>query len=244
MAPLHADWPAPDWVRAFTTTRAGGVSSGPWATFNLGERCGDDPRAVAHNRALFRAALPSEPGWLRQVHGARVLRREDLGAEAVEADAVWSATPRLACTVLTADCLPVLFCDPEGRRVAAAHAGWRGLAAGVLQATVQAMGAEPGRLLAWLGPGISQAAYTVGEEFRNAFLALDPGQELGLAQAFVHNDGAWRADLYAIARGLLAGCGLHQVFGGEYCTYTDAARFFSYRRDGNCGRMATTIWMG
>jgi YfiH family protein len=174
------------------------------------------------------------------VHGSRVLQREGLDETSPpQADASWCATAGLPCTVLTADCLPVLLCDLEGTRVAAAHAGWRGLAGGVLQATVQAMDADPARLLAWLGPGISAQAYQVDAAFRDRFLQLDAQ----LDAAFTQQGTQWHADLYAIARKLLADCGVGRVFGGEHCTYTEARLFFSYRRDGACGRMATTIWL-
>lgn len=236
---VPAAWPAPARVQAFTTTRQGGFSLGPFATLNLGAATDDDPAAVARNRAAFRARLPGEPGWLRQVHGARVVRREILGEDPPQADASWCATPGLPCTVLSADCLPVLLCDVQGTRVAAAHAGWRGLAAGVLQATVAAMDVAPGRLLAWLGPGISQAGYAVGAELRDLFITLDAS----LQDVFTRRGAAWHADLFAIARNRLALAGVTQVYGGEHCTWTQADRFFSHRRDGACGRMATTIWL-
>lgn len=236
--PRIADWPAPPAVRAFTTTRAGGFSSGPWGSFNLGERCGDLPAAVLANRERLREYLPAEPGWLRQVHGARVVALP-AGAGA-EADAAWTLQPGQPCAVLTADCLPVLFCDRAGTRVAAAHAGWRGLAAGVLEATVAALGVAPGELLAWLGPAIAQDAFEVGPEVRAAFLAHDPGA----ARAFrPGRDDRWHADLFLLARLRLAGVGLHAVSGGGSCTWSDPARYYSYRRDGQTGRMASVVWI-
>lgn len=236
---VMADWPAPPRVRAFTTTRAGGVSTGPWARLNLGDRTGDTPEAVAENRRIFRAGLPSEPGWLRQVHGHRILRREALGETDHEADAVWAQTPGLACTVLTADCLPVLFCDQDSSMVAAAHAGWRGLAGGVLEATVAALPAAPAALLAWIGPGIGARAYEVGDDFRDAFRARLPW----LVGGFIDVEGRTHADLEAIARAILARSGVGAVHGGGFCTYTEAERFFSHRREPGGGRMATTIWI-
>jgi len=232
------DWPAPAHVRAFTTTRAGGVSQGAFATFNLGANSGDDPAAVAENRRRFQACLPSAPGWIQQVHGTAVVRREALPDSPPEADAVWADSPDRACTLLTADCLPVLFCDREGSRVAAAHAGWRGLAAGVVEATVAALRVAPDRLMAWLGPGISGAVYEVGEDFRAAMLKADPEA----AHAMVERDHRLYADLFLMARQRLERAGVGTVHGGEHCTFSDP-RFYSYRRDGRTGRMATVIWL-
>ena len=249
------DWPAPPRVRAFATTRAGGVSTGPLASLNLGDRSGDAPERVAENRRRFRALLPSEPGWLRQVHGARVVRREDIKVKpgvrvgagsatgaarqaAPEADGVWTARPGLACTILAADCLPVLFCDRGGTVVAAAHAGWRGLAGGVLEATVAALPVAPEQLLAWIGPGIGVDAYEVGDDFRDEFRSRLPW----LASGFERRDGRVHADLAAIARAVLRRAGVGAVHGGGFCTYTDRARFFSHRRDPASGRQAAVIW--
>jgi YfiH family protein len=200
---------------------------------------GDDAAAVAANRARLRAALrlPSEPTWLEQVHGARVL---DLDAEeVVPADGAVSGRAGTVCAVLTADCLPVLLTDTAGRRVGVAHAGWRGLLAGVLPAAVRALGASPERVLAWLGPAISQPAYEVGAEVRDAFLARDPGA----AACFAANSrGRWQADLYGLARRSLAAAGVTAVHGGGLCTFAEPARFFSHRREAPCGRMATLIF--
>ncbi|MDE3011327.1 MAG: peptidoglycan editing factor PgeF, partial [Pseudomonadota bacterium] len=203
------DWPAPPNVRALVTTRAGGVSAPPCDSFNLGERSGDDPAAVAANRAHLRQLLPGEPVWLHQVHGTRVVRLPTDPDQ--QADAAWSTQPGSPCLVLTADCLPVLFCDRQGTRVAAAHAGWRGLADGVLEATVQALGVTPGELLAWLGPAIGQDAFEVGPEVRAAFLARDPAA----AEAFrAGREDRWHADLYLLARQRLAAAGVDRVSGG------------------------------
>jgi YfiH family protein len=233
------DWPAPARVRAFTTTRAGGVSEGRWATLNLGDRCGDRPGAVAENRRRLRAWLPDDPAWLRQVHGSAVAAFDAPGSPPPEADAMVARRAGQVCAALTADCLPVLLCDRRGTVVAAAHAGWRGLRAGILEHTVRAMSTGPNELLAWLGPGIGADAYEVGDEVRDAFAGPDPG----LADAFVPAGGRWRADLYAIARRRLALAGVRRVHGGGFCTFADAERFFSHRRDGGSGRMATVIWL-
>ena len=207
---------------------------------NLGAHVGDAPAAVAENRRRLRESLDlvADPAWLRQVHGTTVVRADSVDRGQTEADAAWTADAELACAVMTADCLPVLVCADDGSVVAAAHAGWRGLAAGVLEATVSAMEAPPQSLMAWLGPGISQAAFEVGDEVRLAFLATDPAAGL----AFERNAaGRWQADLYALARQRLAAAGVPRVYGGGFCTYTDPTRFFSYRRDAECGRMATLI---
>lgn len=235
---LRPDWSAPERVHALGTTRAGGVSRAPFDSLNLGASGGDDPDSVAANRALLRECLPSEPGWIRQVHGHRVVRRENLGPSE-KADALVCSTPGLACTLLTADCLPVLFCDLAGTEVAAAHAGWRGLAAGVLEATLERMVAEPAEVLAWIGPGISCEAYAVGPELRSALLDSYPDA----GDAFPLRQGQLFADLAAIARLALGQAGVCRVTGGGFCTHADQRRFFSFRRDGRTGRMATSIWL-
>lgn len=235
------DWPAPSSVHAAATTRLGGVSTGPYAGLNLGDHVGDDPAAVTANRMhLTKAlALPAAPYWLRQVHGTRVVRAACDESPPIEADGSWTDEAGVVCVVGTADCLPVLFCDAAGTRVAAAHAGWRGLAAGVLEATVAALGVAPDRLLAWIGPAIGAAAFEVGPEVREAFLDVDRSSET----AFRCGPGDhWRADLAQLARLRLHRCGVNRVWGGHWCTAGDPARFFSYRRDGVTGRMATLIW--
>ncbi|OGI43867.1 MAG: hypothetical protein A2150_02460 [Candidatus Muproteobacteria bacterium RBG_16_64_11] len=238
---IFPDWPAPTHVRAVSTTRAGGVSRGPYASFNLGDHVGDDPVAVARNRELLREALalPAEPVWLRQVHGTRVIDTARGDAHG-EADGAWSAQPGVVCAVLTADCLPVLLCDRTGTRVAAVHAGWRGLAAGVIEQGVHALGVAPEELLAWLGPAIGPRAFEVGPEVRAAFVQHDAAA----AGAFVpSHDGRYLADIYALARLRLSALGVTRIEGGGFCTVTDRDRFFSFRRDGSCGRMATLIWL-
>lgn len=238
---IPAEWPAPVGVHAGTTTRVGGVSEGEYAGFNLAERVGDDPAAVAENRRWLRTGLNlvNEPRWLYQVHGIEVASAAP-GPDTPVADAAVSLSAGEVCVALTADCLPVLFCDDAGRCVAAAHAGWRGLADGVLQATVAAMDAPPETIMAWLGPAIGPKAFEVGDEVRTAFVDRDPAH----ADAFSPvESGKYLADIYALARTALAGVGVERVYGGDCCTVTEAETFFSYRRqDGRCGRMASLIW--
>ena len=233
------DWPAPPGVRALITTRAGGVSRGAYAGLNLGMGSGDDAGDVARNRASLRQWLPAEPLWLRQVHGTTVAEAGNM-EDRPEADAAVARRPGAVCAVLTADCLPVLLCDEAGTVVAAVHAGWRGLCAGVIEQTLRAMDRPPEALLAYLGPAIGPAAYEVGAEVREAFIAADPGSEAAFAPG---KPGKFYADLYALARRRLAGSGVLMVYGGGYCTYSERERFYSYRRDGVTGRMASLIWI-
>lgn len=233
---IAPDWPAPANVRALCTTRRGGCSQGPWSSLNLSFRCGDDPAHVQRNREVLNRALPAPPQWLRQVHGTEVVRHAGRPVEEPEADALVAFAPGQVCAALTADCLPVALCDRSGSRVAVAHAGWRGLAAGVLQATVEALDCEPAELLAWLGPAIGPAVYEVGADVAAAF----PDE---FAQGFAPRDGRWLLDMYTVARLKLAAAGVGAVFGGGFCTYSDPERFFSFRRDGVTGRMACLVWM-
>lgn len=243
---LRADWPAPGHVVAFTTQRGDasiGTSRAPFEHFNLGDRCGDDPEAVAENRSrlIARAGLPSPPQWLRQVHGTGVVRFEAQNGTEPEADAAVTSEPGRVLALLTADCLPVLFCSVDGDEIAAAHAGWRGLAAGVLEQTVAAMRTSPDRVIAWLGPAAGPEAYEIGVEVRDAFVQHDAAA----ADAFVPTRaGHWRVDLFALARQRLATCGVSQVHGGGVCTIGDRQHYFSHRRDGRSGRMASLIWIG
>jgi YfiH family protein len=233
------DWPAPPNVRALCTTRVGGYGAGAYENFNLATHVGDDVVTVAANRQVLRNHLPVSPCWLTQVHGTRCVE-VDAAWPGVEADAGFTRGTVQACAVLTADCLPVLLCDEAGSVVAAAHAGWRGLAAGVIEATVAAMRADATRLMAWLGPAIGPQAFEVGEEVRAIFVAEDAGA----APAFVRRDnGKWLCDLYALARRRLARLGVQHILGGDLCTVADRSRFFSYRRDGTTGRMASLIWL-
>jgi YfiH family protein len=240
---LTPDWPAPARVRALSSLRAGGVSRPPYASLNLGQRVGDQPRAVAENLARLRAAavLPADPEWLVQVHGSAVA---DLDAQAGlrEADAAYTRIAGRICAIQTADCLPVLFAAADGSVVGAAHAGWRGLVAGVLEASVAALAAAAPDVpvLAWLGPAIGPAHFEVGEEVREAFVGRDPEAEI----AFIENArGRWQCDLYTLARRALARVGVADIHGGEHCTYAESGRFYSYRREGQTGRMASLIWI-
>lgn len=239
----HPDWIVPDWpaprsVRALITTRAGGSSVGPFASLNLGLRTGDEPATVAANRARLREVLPRDPVWLRQVHGTQPIDADTAPGEP-QADAAVARRAGTVCAVLVADCVPVLLTDRAGGTVAVAHAGWRGLAGGVLENTVHAMQVAPEELLAFLGPGIGPLAFEVGPEVREAFLRADSAA----GQAFVPRaPGKWLADLFLLARQRLARAGVSDVYGGGICTHSDAARFFSYRRDRTTGRMAALIW--
>jgi len=237
------DWPAPDRVCALTTTRAGGVSAGAYATMNLARGGRDDPAALEENRRRFERFLPASPVRLAQVHGAAVATLQGATAASPTADAAVTREVGVVCSVLTADCLPVLVADRAGSAVGVAHAGWRGLAAGVIEATVDELvrlGAGPRNLIAWLGPAIGPAAFEVGADVHAAFCDGDPG-----AAAFFAADrpGKWHADLYALARRRLGLAGVSSVHGGGYCTHTESERFFSYRRERDSGRMATAIWL-
>lgn len=235
---LTPDWPAPASVRACVTTRQGGVSLPPFDTFNLGDHVGDDPAAVAQNRLRLSGEFDIQPAWLKQVHGLAVADAEP--SRVVEADASWTNRPGIACTVMTADCLPVLFCDQAGTQVAAAHAGWRGLAGGVLEATLDRLNVPPAQVLVWLGPAIGPQAFEVGLEVRDAFTAVHPEA----ARAFVDGErpGKLMADIYALARIRLAARGVTAVYGGGLCTVSDE-RFFSYRRTPQGGRFASLVWL-
>ena len=241
---LVPDWPAPARVRAAVSTRQGpGVSQGAWARFNLGARCGDTPEAVVANRAAVRSALTLErdPRWLQQVHGVDVADVDQPGdGQEPRADASVTRRAGEPLAILTADCLPVLFCTTDGRAVAAAHAGWRGLQAGVLEAAVNSLQAPPAQVMAWLGPCIGKASYEVGVEVRDAFTALDGGAAGGFEPT---RPGHWLCDLAWLARRRLQAAGVAQVYGGGFDTRTDD-RFYSYRRDGaQSGRFASLIWL-
>lgn len=236
---LVPDWPAPKNVRALQTTRYGGASVPPYDSFNLGDHVGDNSYVVAHNRQFLASIMPSEPVWLRQVHGNVVVDASKAGC-LPQADAAVTQHPGTVCVVMTADCLPLLLCDEAGTVVGVAHAGWKGLAAGVIEATVQAMDIEPEKLLVWLGPAISQRGFEVGAEVRDIFVA----QHAQASEAFLPGvKGKWMADIYLLAHQRLHGLGISQVYGGQYCTYNEPTNFFSYRRDGVTGRMGTFIWL-
>ena len=242
---VHADWIVPDWpaparVRAFVTTRAGGVSRGAYATMNLSASNGDEPVDVARNRAIVCAALPAMPTWMRQVHGTEVLDLDRWSGDRPTADAAVAGLQGKVCNVLTADCLPLLLCDTEGNRVAVAHAGWRGLAAGVIENAVASLQALPGEVLAWMGPAIGPKAFEVGPEVREAFVSRDARAESAFAP---HVPGKFMADLYALARLRLESVGITSIHGGGFCTYTETQRFFSYRREKMSGRLGAFIWL-
>ncbi len=238
---IEPDWPAPPGVRAACTLRAGGVSRPPYDALNCALHVGDEPAAVAENRARLRArlGLPCEPGWLDQVHGTETITLAARMHVPAVADAAVAREPARVCVIQVADCLPVLLAARDGSAVAAAHAGWRGLAGGVLESALRALGVPAAQVLAWLGPAIGPEHFEVGEEVRVAFTRTDPGA----AAAFTANArGRWQCDLYALARRRLRALGVTSLYGGRWCTYADPQRFFSYRRDGRCGRMAALIW--
>jgi hypothetical protein len=228
------------------TTRYGGFSAAPYDSFNLGSHVGDDPITVEKNRNLLNTLIPSEPVWLEQMHGTEVVLAEAAGCRS-RADACISRKNNAVCVVMTADCLPVLLCDESGSVVGAVHAGWRGLAAGVIEATAHAMAVPSASLMAWLGPAIGPRTFEVGEEVREIFMNHDPAAEATFTPSPLTGEGRdegekYLTDLYLLARQRLAALGVTQIFGGGFCTHSDAERFFSYRRDGRTGRMATLIW--
>jgi purine-nucleoside/S-methyl-5'-thioadenosine phosphorylase / adenosine deaminase len=242
MAWIVPDWPAPSEVRALSTQRRGGVSTAPFASLNLGAHVGDSAEAVAENRRRLcnGAGLPAEPVWLSQQHGMNVLDLDGAQDTLAGADASFTHRPGRVCAILTADCLPVLLASDSGAGVAAAHAGWRGLAAGVIEATVRALGMPAQSLLAWLGPAIGPARFEIGAEVREALLCADPQA----GAAFERNArGRYMADLATLARRRLERLGIARIYGGDACTYAAPEDYFSYRRDGRTGRQATLIWL-
>jgi len=238
------DWPAPMRVRSLITTRNGGASAAPFDSMNLAAHVGDDPAAVGTNRGRLRQHLPAEPCWLQQMHGTNVVEAGTV-TDAVQADACIARSPGRVCAVMVADCLPVLLCDRAGSTVAAAHAGWRGLSAGVLERTVAAMDRAPAQLMAYLGPAIGPRAFEVQADVLEAFTGLDPRA----AQCFCDRPVVagmprkWLADLYGLARQRLAHAGVEAVYGGSACAFSEPARFFSHRRDGRTGRQAALVWL-
>lgn len=238
------DWIIPDWhaappIRAFVTTRAGGTSEGPYATFNVGDLTADHPDAVARNKAHLAELVPGTIRWLRQVHGPRVVRADDVSG-IVEADASFTSTPGVVCAVKIADCMPVLLTDRRGTCIGAAHAGWRGLAAGVIENTIAAMKVDAGELLAFLGPAIGPDVFEVGDEVRQAFCDVDAAAATAFRPV---REGKWLADLFTLGRQRLARCGVRSVSGGGLCTYSNPQRFYSHRRSPITGRMAALIWI-
>jgi purine-nucleoside/S-methyl-5'-thioadenosine phosphorylase / adenosine deaminase len=257
---IPPEWNAPRGVHSLMTTRIGGVSVAPWDSLNLGVHVGDDPAAVLENRQKVRkeGALPSEPVWLEQVHGTSVVELDTASTPRIVSDAdqlMQSPRPRadasftrqhgVVCAIQVADCMPVLFAARDGSVVGAAHAGWRGLASGVLGATVSAMAVPPGEVVAWMGPTIGREHFEVGDDVVTAFRdTAEPGDRASTEAAFQRkSDGKWLCDLYALARIRLAALGIASIFGAGWCTYEDAQRFYSYRRDGQTGRMAALIWL-
>lgn len=237
---LIPDWPAPPNVKALQTTRQGGFSLPPYQSLNLGDHVNDPPHTVSRNRQQLSQLLPSEPLWLKQTHSTTVVRADQAGCHP-KADASFATRPGAVCCVMTADCLPVLFCDHQGTRIAAAHAGWKGLANGILEQSIQQLGLPASELMAWLGPAISQPCFEVGNEVRQCFIAHDAAAE----QAFQagNSPNKWQADLYLLARQRLQRAGIHAIYGDSDCTYRQPERYFSYRRDGVTGRMASLIWL-
>lgn len=242
------NWPAPKWIQALTTLRSGGASVGPFQSFNLANHVNDDPAAVLKNRDFLKkqAKLPSDPIWLQQVHGTRVIHVEDFHPSdpPPEADAAISTTPGKIASVLTADCLPILLCNDAGAEVAAIHAGWRGLASGIIETTVAALTSNGEQLLAWLGPAIGPTAFEVGEEMKSAF--TQPKDETAF-KPFIsqgsNTEQKWTADIYQLARFRLQALNITRIYGGDYCTFSEPERFYSFRRSNPTGRMATIIWM-
>lgn len=235
---IYPDWPAPSNVCAIQTTRIGGVSSAPYDSLNVGDHVNDNPYHVAQNRQLLAPYVPTEPVWMNQVHGIHVL--DAAKSSCIEsADAAFAKQSNVVCVTMTADCLPILLCDQQGTTVAAIHAGWRSLCDGVIEATVTAMDVDSNQLMAWLGPAIGPDAFEVGEEVRAQFVEKDAQA----ASAFQLQGERYLGDLYAIAKQRLTHVGVNQIHGGDLCTYSDASRFFSFRRDGVTGRMATLIWL-
>ena len=238
---LIPNWDAPQNIRAVTTTRQGGVSLPPFDSMNLGDHVNDDADAVQRNREILihTLGLPEQPVWLNQIHSNLVSNLDD-PQPLIDADAAFTTQKNKACVVMTADCLPVLFCNTQGTVVAASHAGWRGLHAGILEKTVEAMHEPPEQIMAWLGPAIGVNAFEVGEEVREAFISAQTQAE----QAFKPKpNGKWLADIYTLARLRLEAIGVKQIYGGGECTYSDAERFYSYRRNPSTGRMASLIWI-
>jgi YfiH family protein len=238
---LQLDWPLPARVRAAFTTRSGGSSKQPWDSFNLATHVGDEHTDVAANRARLKTllALPAEPAWLSQIHGTVVADLDSQTQGVITADAAVARTRGRVCVVMVADCLPVLFASRDGQRIGAAHAGWRGLASGVLEQTVKALGVPGEELTAWLGPAISQERFEVGDEVRETFLKADRAAN---SRFKMNARGRWQADLAGLARLRLASVGVTDVHGANACTHADRERFYSHRRDGKGGRMAALIW--
>ncbi len=237
---FHANWRAPSHVKTLMTTRNGGISQGVYSSLNVGAHVGDDPAHVAHNRALVQAQVPVPMAYLNQIHSSHVVQAASSIQTPLDADAAWDNTGTVACAVMTADCLPVLFCDRAGTTVAAAHAGWRGLAGGVLQNTVAAMNVEPIEIMAYFAPAIGAEAFEVGQEVWDTFCSQLPTAQRAFTPIA---DGKYLADIYLLAKLILQREGVTQISGGQHCTVLERDTFFSYRRDGQTGRMVSAIWL-
>lgn len=238
---IEAEWPAPSWVRAVTTTRRGGTGAPPFAGLNLADHVGDRPEVVASNRSLLKECLrlPNEPHWLDQRHGTTIVRSPFTPTNS-KADGACTEQAGIVCAVLTADCVPVLLCDHEGTCVAAVHAGWRGLLSGVVQSALLTLQRPGDQILAWLGPAIGPQSYEVGADVRKAFLTtINTASEVFVP----HRPGYWLTDLYGLVRHHLWQHGISKIYGGSYCTFSDPENFFSHQRDGTTGRMASLIWL-
>lgn len=239
---IEPSWPAIKKVKAYTTTRHGGVSPTPYDSLNLAKHSGDASENIDKNRALLAHALrlPNEPFWLSQVHGNHVVPAQSHPTY-ISADAAFTFEPNIVCTVLTADCLPILLCDQSANWVAAIHAGWKGILAGVIEATLKQVSVSENKILAWLGPAIGPNAFEVGEEVRQQFIAIDPTSSTAFKP---YKQDRWLANIYQLANQRLSSCGITQIYGGELCTYSNPSDFFSYRRDKqHTGRMASLIWL-
>jgi YfiH family protein len=243
---LTPNWPAPNNIRAYVTTRKGGYSKNDYNSFNLATHVGDDNATVEINRKHLQKTLqlPAEPFWLTQVRGTHVIALDEIDIKKSnnpDADGSWTTQPNKICVVMSADCLPVLLCDQKGTCVSALHAGWRGLASGILETGIKSLPVPASQLMAWLGPAISIDAYEIGEEVRQEFLKVDANAEIAFRAS--NRAGHWYVDLYEIARQRLRSVGVTQIYGGEYCTHRDQELFYSYRRDGKTGRMASLIYL-
>jgi len=235
------DWPAPDNIRAFSTTRESGFSQDPFDSLNLGDHVGDDVTRVAQNREklIYTIQAPESPRWLKQVHGHHIVDSCDWKLN-IEADAIFSQQNNHVCTIMTADCLPILLCNQHGDAVAAIHAGWRSLALGIIEKTVRKFHCEPDTIFAWLGPAIGSSQFEVGQDVYDAFCRHSPQANNAFKAT---NNSHYLADIYQLARQKLAAQGVSSIYGGDFCTFSDEQQFFSYRRDGKTGRMATLIWI-
>ena len=242
---LPADWPAPSNIKAGTTLRSGGISLPPYDTFNMGDHVGDDPKAVAENRQRLIPSLPlpAEPVWLKQVHSKVIVDAANTLPSTIEADGSVSSEAGVVCAVLTADCLPLLICNKQGTQVAAVHAGWRGLADGIIEQALEKFNEDKDNLLIWLGPAIGPNSYEVGDEVRNRFIAHDPDAISAFESRHQSHQGKWLMNIYTLARQRLKAQGVADIYGGTFCTFTATEHFYSYRREGITGRMANLIWI-